>query len=50
LSWVRRLAALQDGAAQCETERRVDEWMTAQHLVNPLRFTRTFASGFGDES
>jgi hypothetical protein len=46
----RRLAALQDGAAQRETDRRADEWMTTQHIVNPLRFTRTFASGFGDES
>ena len=46
----RRLAALQDAEPRLETERRADEWMTSQHIVNPLRFTRAFASGFGDES
>jgi hypothetical protein len=46
----RRLAALQEGAARRETERRADEWMTTEHIQNPPRFTRAFASGFDDES
>jgi hypothetical protein len=46
----RRLAALQDAQSRLETERRVDEWMTSQHIVDPRRFTQAFASGFGDES
>ena len=43
------LAALDDAGSRLETERRADEWMTSQHIVNPPRFTRAFASGFGDE-
>ena len=41
----RRLAALEDAEPRLETERRAGEWMTSQHIVNPLRF-RAFASGW----
>jgi hypothetical protein len=45
----RRLAALQEGAPRRETERRADVWMTTQQIRDRRRFTRAFASGFGDE-